>query len=300
MKHKPGPSLFMAPVRALLLCFLFCCGQAPQLKIESDHSPAVDCVDLLSFDITTSDGQVVFWDDDPLPNYGPALIFSCNGVPFTGQVHLAAKRYVQPVHGYLVNGRPHGVWTIGDSMGTYEFRRFVFDREVDTIHCLDYERYYEGRRSSRWFRISDSTAVDSGWFSSSDANRLSSVKWRTLNCERCVLGGKVTKMLLYDTLGGLRQFLLEDSLDINWSDDESDLDKSVRLSGCSGHCLCVGVLKGHPWKLIERGGPLGERVEYWPRSPEGVPYPRGVFKHFEPNGEVHSVFVNVDQMHYLQ
>ena len=275
------------------------CAQATPTRPDGHHSAPTNCQDLSALDIVFPSGDTGTWYGNTFEMFGANLLFLCNGQPVTGSVTLMPSTEGYPVHGMLKAGRPHGIWSLGDSAQKFLFWRYDFDYEVDTIHWVDRQYYYNGRRNSRWSRISDSLAIDSIWGMPPDDRGLAALGWRDLTVKKAPLWGEQFKFLHFDSLGVLTEYYLKDSIDIEWSEDKTQLDDKVRYCRCQGKGLCVGVLRGRPWKLIEYGGPMGAKVEYWPSDAEGNPYPRGVFKHFESSGKAHSVFVNVDRTHYV-
>lgn len=275
-------------------------AQAPQPRPDGSHPVSTNCQDLSRLDIVLPSGDTSTWYKDPFARFGSNLLFLCEGQPVSGPVALMPGPGTPPVHGMLKDGRPHGIWSFGDSAEKFLFWRYEFNHGIDTIHWFEYEYYYSGRRNSKWSRISDSLAIDSVWRMPPYGIGLAAVGWRDLTSSKAPLWGDQFKYLRFDSTGLLSEYYKKDSIDIEWSDDEEDLANKVRYCRCQEKGLCVGILRGRPWKLVEYGGPRGSKVEYWSSDQEGTPYPRGVFKHFGSNGEVHSIFVPVERSHYLR
>lgn len=286
---------------ALLACASWAiagCAQAPRTTTVTNSSNPKDCRDLSTLAVVLPSGETGNWDRELLEHFGANLLFLCDGKPVTGLVRLPSSADDLPARGYLKNGRPYGTWSVGDSADKYVFTRYELNYEIDTLHFIDREYYHAGRRNSHLSRVSDSLAIDSIWLLPPNGQGLM-VRWVSLITPKRFPFGEEFKTWHFDSLNTLMEYYLKDSIDIEWSDNENELDEKVRFCRCQGKGICVGVLKGRPWKLVEYGGPLGARVEYWPSSPDGNLYPNGVFKHFESSGQVHSVFVNVDPKHYV-
>jgi hypothetical protein len=233
MIGKVDPLFYCAAFSAFVCFSIASCAQAPRPTSSVHPKETKDCRDLSAIDIVFPLGDTGQWDKDILDHFGANLLFLCDGEPVSGSVQLPSGTDGLPAYGTLRNGRPHGIWVIGDSAGGYVFTRYELNYEIDTLHFIDREYYHAGRRNSHLKRVSDSLLIDSIWFVPPNGQGLM-VRWVSLITEKRFPFGEEFKVWQFDSLDILMEYYMKDSIDIEWSDDENLLDDRVRYCRCQG------------------------------------------------------------------